>query len=39
MSNPLTPVEPEGGDSLEQSAAIGATDDPLGGSIQPDGAT
>ncbi len=29
----------QGGDSLEQSAALGATDDPLGGSIQADGAT
>jgi len=28
----------EQGDDLEQSAALGATDDPQGGSIQPDGA-
>lgn len=32
-------ADSEGGDSLEQSAAIGATGDPLGGSIQPNGAT
>lgn len=28
----------EAGDDLEQAAALGATDDPQGGSIQPDGA-
>lgn len=28
----------EAGDDLEQAAALGATDDPEGGSIQPDGA-
>jgi hypothetical protein len=28
----------EEGDDLEQGAALGATDDPEGGSIQPDGA-
>ena len=28
----------EGGDDLEQAAALGSIDDPQGGSIQPDGA-
>ena len=31
-------TDTEDGDDLEQAAALGATDDPQGGSIQPDGA-
>ena len=31
-------ADTEAGDDLEQAEALGATDDPQGGSIQPDGA-